>query len=631
MRSRVLGYGTLATFVLLALGGCSSTSSGSSHTDSGVGSDSATADSSAADSGTTDSGEDTTGSEDASLDSGLLDSGTEDTGFDSGTEDTGFDSGAEDSGLLDSGAEDSGALDSAPADSSPPQDSSPADTSVADTSVPSDTGTVVETGTPDAPPATFAVGGTVTGLTGTLVLLDNGGDSLSVTASGSFTFATKVATNAAYAVTVGTQPSGQTCTVTGGSGTVAAANVTSVAVACVPNSYTVGGMLTGLVAGDTVVLQDNGGDPLSLTANGAFTFTTPVTSGQAYAVTVLTQPGSPTESCVVSAGTGTINGGNASSVVVNCTPATFTVGGTIAGLAGGDSLALTDNGGDTLFVTSNGAFAFATPVAAGSAYAVAIAANPATPTPQVCKVTNGAGTVAAANVTSVSVTCTTSTSCNQIHTSFPSLPSGSYNIAAGGSAFGVYCDMTDNGGGWTLVAKLSGLNDAALQTWSYDQPIWTNNTTLNPSSTDISETEAKFLSYSTVPFTNILGVMAGASPLVIPVADTTSFQHLMSGGTVTTTLGRQSWLNLTTPTATPQLNCNAEGINQTAGAAHARVRIGLLTNGAANCTAPGSATGFGIETAVCGDAFGPAAGSAGGSGCAGGGADVLDFGYLYVR
>ena len=64
------------------------------------------------------------------------------------------------------------------------------------------------------------------------MLQDNGGDNLSVTANGTFTFATALANGAAYNVTVLTNPSGQTCTVTNGSGTIASANVTNVAVTC---------------------------------------------------------------------------------------------------------------------------------------------------------------------------------------------------------------------------------------------------------------------------------------------------------------------------------------------------------------------------------------------------------------
>jgi hypothetical protein len=77
------------------------------------------------------------------------------------------------------------------------------------------------------------VGGTVSGLGGgkTLILRNNGGDDLTLTANGSFTFATALAVGAAYAVTVRTQPSGQNCTVTNGTGT-AGATVSNIAVAC---------------------------------------------------------------------------------------------------------------------------------------------------------------------------------------------------------------------------------------------------------------------------------------------------------------------------------------------------------------------------------------------------------------
>ena len=87
--------------------------------------------------------------------------------------------------------------------------------------------------TPPAP-ATYTIGGTISGLSGTgLVLQDNGGNNLTVSASStSFTFSTAVASGGAYSVTVLTQPAGESCTVTSGSGT-ATANVTAVSVACI--------------------------------------------------------------------------------------------------------------------------------------------------------------------------------------------------------------------------------------------------------------------------------------------------------------------------------------------------------------------------------------------------------------
>jgi alpha-tubulin suppressor-like RCC1 family protein len=258
------------------------------------------------------------------------------------------------------------------------------------------------------------VGGTLAGLaTGaSVVLQNNGGSNVTVSANGSFTFATAITTGGAYAVTVLTQPStpAQTCSVTNGSGTVSA-NVTNVAVNCIANNpatSTVGGTLSGL-AGGSVVLQNNGGSNLSVSANGAFTFATAVNTGDAYAVTVLAQPSTPAQTCTVTNGSGTASA-NVTNVAVNCvtdTPplVTYTVGGTLTGLAAGASVVLQNNAGSDLTVSANGSFTFATPVNGGGAYAVTVLTQPSTPA-QTCTVTNGSGT-ASANVTNVAIDCVT--------------------------------------------------------------------------------------------------------------------------------------------------------------------------------------------------------------------------------
>jgi 6-phosphogluconolactonase (cycloisomerase 2 family) len=86
---------------------------------------------------------------------------------------------------------------------------------------------------------TFAVGGTVTGLASGASLTLGGGTAASnrtVTADGSFTLATRLVAGAAYAVTVATQPTGQTCSVDSGTGTIGAASVSNVAVTCIYNT-----------------------------------------------------------------------------------------------------------------------------------------------------------------------------------------------------------------------------------------------------------------------------------------------------------------------------------------------------------------------------------------------------------
>lgn len=169
-------------------------------------------------------------------------------------------------------------------------------------------------------PTTFTIGGTVSGLSGTgLVLQNNGADNLSVSANGSFTFATAIDSGSSFNVTVLTQPSSpaQTCAVTSGTGT-ASANVTTVQVACATTATndTIGGTVSGL-SGTGLVLQDNGGNNLSVTANGSFTFSTAVASAGAYDVTVLMQPSNPAQTCEVTDGSGTASA-DVTNVLVAC-------------------------------------------------------------------------------------------------------------------------------------------------------------------------------------------------------------------------------------------------------------------------------------------------------------------------
>src|SRR5579872_6148382 len=65
-----------------------------------------------------------------------------------------------------------------------------------------------------------------------------------------------------------------------------------------PGTSIVGGTVAGL-SGSGLVLQLNGGDNLAVNSSGAFTFSTAVTNGMSYRVTVLAQPADPTQSCTV--------------------------------------------------------------------------------------------------------------------------------------------------------------------------------------------------------------------------------------------------------------------------------------------------------------------------------------------
>ena len=395
--------------------------------------------------------------------------------------------------------------------------------------------------------AAYSVGGTVSGLSGTVVLQDNGGDNLSVPANGSFTFATQLAAGAAYAVTVATNPAGQTCTVANGSGTVGSGNVTGVAVSCAastsgPSSVSdsfqrangsLGPNWTDISDGGLTILSDQAtgaasGNSGDLWTAGSFTSdqfsqvqltSTQLTATQWLGMVVRgqnsglsgyvaiyfwnngspevmlflrknggwAQLGSSYATAPLKAGTvlGLSAAGSSLSVTVNGTAvisatdatltggapglmtngsaraaawaggsgsgsgsglgsgsgsggsAAYSVGGTVSGLSG--TVVLQDNGGDNLSVPANGSFTFATQLAAGAAYAVTVATNPAG---QTCTVANGSGTVGSGNVTGVAVSCAASTS-------GPSSVSDSFQ-RANGSLGPNWTDISD--GGLTILS-----------------------------------------------------------------------------------------------------------------------------------------------------------------------------------
>ena len=80
-----------------------------------------------------------------------------------------------------------------------------------------------------------------------------------------------------------------------------------------PPAHTIGGTVSGLSADQRVTLRNNGANPTPVTANGAFTFGTPVVSGGNYAVTVSTQHIGKT--CTVASGSGS---GVTANVTVTC-------------------------------------------------------------------------------------------------------------------------------------------------------------------------------------------------------------------------------------------------------------------------------------------------------------------------
>jgi uncharacterized repeat protein (TIGR03803 family) len=261
-------------------------------------------------------------------------------------------------------------------------------------------------------------------------------------------------------VTVQSSPVGLHCTVTSGySGTIKA-NVTSVTVTCVAQSYTLGGTVTingpaGVTLSDKgmVLTNTSNGDTYTFTANASsFTMPKKVAFGSAYAITVTTQPTGLT--CTVTNGSGTMPASNATTVAVSCSDQSYTVGGTITSLGSASGLVLTNEGGDATTVAPGATtFTMITAVPYGAAYSIAVQSSP---TGMSCSVTNGTGTMPAGTVTNVQITCGT-----VLH-SFGgsgdgSSPYGNLIQGADGNLYGVTASGGANGKGTVFEITTAGV------------------------------------------------------------------------------------------------------------------------------------------------------------------------------
>jgi len=224
--------------------------------------------------------------------------------------------------------------------------------------------------------------------TATNVFTEN--EALGITTDGTYSFGS-FASGISYNITVRQQPVSQTCTVTSGEGTLSAS--TTVVVTCSSDSYTISGTVVGMLSGQSVTLQNNSGDDLTVSDNMSFSFSTSVASGEAYLVTVKTQPTGQT--CTPNLNSGVVSD-NVSDVSIICSYTVYTVSGSVSGLSG--TLVLQNNYGSDLTLTSDGSFSFR--VASSAKYNVRVKSQPNGK----CVVSNSSGTISA-DVDNVSVGC----------------------------------------------------------------------------------------------------------------------------------------------------------------------------------------------------------------------------------
>lgn len=168
------------------------------------------------------------------------------------------------------------------------------------------------------------------------------------------------------------------------------------------DSFAISGGISGLT-GTGLTLQLNGAQSTPITDNGAFFFKTGVPNGQAYAVSIESQPVGPSQTCSIVQGSGTVNAANITNVSVSCVINSFAVWGQVSGLTG-SGIVLQNNGADDLSIAGNGPVKFLSKLPSGAAYNVTILSQPAEPE-LICSVTGGAGKIENADVTTIAVGC----------------------------------------------------------------------------------------------------------------------------------------------------------------------------------------------------------------------------------
>lgn len=162
----------------------------------------------------------------------------------------------------------------------------------------------------------YSIGGSISGHSGDVVLQNNSADDLTVASgSSSFTFGTKLASGAAYSVTVKTAPSGQSCSVSNNSGSVANANITDIAVTC-ETVYTIGGSVSGNTGSFTVKNTINGETLNVGSSDTSYTMANKLKNGTSYNLTIETPPSG--QACSIANATGTMGTANVSNINITC-------------------------------------------------------------------------------------------------------------------------------------------------------------------------------------------------------------------------------------------------------------------------------------------------------------------------
>lgn len=201
------------------------------------------------------------------------------------------------------------------------------------------------------------------------------------------------------------------------------------------------------------------------------------------------------------------------------------------------------------------------------------------------------------------------------------------NGGSADDAFQTYCDMTSDGGGWTLVMKVDGTKT----TFGYDSTQWASANPYNPEQPNLDLVETKLASYSTLALDEIrIGLrVAGITKWQRFAYSADSLLSVFASGVYKPlSLGRTAWKNLISGSSL-QSYCNKEGFNVSLNGA--RIRLGILANQETDCSSSESRLGIGGAGNGCSQDNNNSAGNTATCSPDNGNQNIKVFAYIFVR
>ena len=182
--------------------------------------------------------------------------------------------------------------------------------------------------------------------------------------------------------------------------------------------------------------------------------------------------------------------------------------------------------------------------------------------------------------------CRAAVSCAELLAAWPTSADGVYTIGPNDAAseFSAVCDMTRDGGGWTLVLKADGSG-----TLGYNAAYWTDDNLLSQTDLTTGQGNAKYQAFLSLPVSTLRGELDGYR-----------FQMAISGGKTARQIFSGA-TNVVTPYAVPlgastnwsvQPNCQYFGINTPY--PHQKLRFGWTANNESACGTNDTAIGLGL-------------------------------------